>query len=76
MVSDYLIEPLGAEHDRAVFCGDKVLDRYLQKQANQDVRKYSIAAPYVLFNKNSNVVIGYYTLSGTSIILRELPIIV
>ncbi|MDZ4875940.1 MAG: hypothetical protein CLLPBCKN_005360 [Chroococcidiopsis cubana SAG 39.79] len=70
---DYLIEPLGSEHNRAVFCcGVEKLDRYLQKQAGQDARNY-VAIPYVLFDKTSNVVIGYYTLSGTSIIAGELP---
>ncbi|MUL39190.1 GNAT family N-acetyltransferase [Gloeocapsopsis dulcis] len=73
MDSDYLIEPLSSHHDRAAFCcGVEALDRYLQKQASQDARKY-IAAPYVLFDKNSNVVIGYYTLCGTNIIAEELP---
>jgi predicted GNAT family N-acyltransferase len=73
MGSDYLIEPLGSEHNRAVFCcGVEKLDRYLQKQAGQDARNY-VAAPYVLFDKTSNTVIGYYTLSGTSIVAGELP---
>jgi len=70
---DYLIEPLGSEHNRAAFCcGVEKLDRYLQKQAGQDARNY-VAAPYVLFEKTSNTVIGYYTLSGTSIVAEELP---
>ncbi len=72
MGSDYLIKPLSSEHNRAVFCCDEVLDRYLQKQARQDARR-DVAKPYVLCDKNSNVVIGYYTLSATSIVLKDLP---
>ena len=34
------IEPLGKAHDRATFsCGVEPLDRYLHKQAMQDVRR-------------------------------------
>lgn len=70
---DYLIEPLGSQHNRAAFCCDvEALDLYLQKQAGQDARKY-VAAPYVLFDKDSHAVIGYYTLSATGINAGELP---
>ena len=34
------VTPLAASHDRAGFCcGDAALDRYLQRQASQDVRR-------------------------------------
>jgi hypothetical protein len=36
----FLIEPLGARHDRAAFsCSNQQLDSYLQKQAGQDLKK-------------------------------------
>lgn len=70
---DYLIEPLG-KHDRASFsCGIESLDRYLQQQAGQDARK-RVAAPFVLIEKSSSIIAGYYTLSATSIKFAELPI--
>ncbi|WGV24056.1 GNAT family N-acetyltransferase [Halotia branconii] len=70
---NYLIEPLG-KHDRAAFsCGIEILDRYLKQQARQDARK-RVAAPFVLVEKNSGIIAGYYTLSSTSIKFEELPI--
>ncbi|WP_066426183.1 GNAT family N-acetyltransferase [Anabaena sp. 4-3] len=70
---DYFIEPLG-KHDRAAFCcGVEQLDRYLKQQAGQDARK-RVAAPFVLVEKKSGSIAGYYTLSATSIKLAELPI--
>ena len=71
---NYLIEPLGKKHNRAAFCcGVDQLDKYFQKQAGQDARK-RIAAPFVLVEKSSGFVAGYYTLSSTSIQIGELPI--
>jgi len=71
---NYLIEPLGKKHNRAAFCcGVDPLDNYFHKQAGQDARK-RIAAPFVLVEKSSGFVAGYYTLSSTSIQIGELPI--
>jgi predicted GNAT family N-acyltransferase len=71
---DYFIEPLGKHHDRASFsCGVESLDRYFKQQAGQDARK-RVAAPFVLVEKNSSKVVGYYTLCATSIKIDELPI--
>lgn len=71
---NYLIEPLGKKHNRAAFCcGVNQLDDYFQKQAGQDARK-RIAAPFVLVEKISGFIAGYYTLSSTSIQIGELPI--
>jgi len=70
---DYLIEPLGSHHNRAVFsCGIESLDVYFQRQAGQDARK-RVAAPFVLLDKSSGMVAGYYTLSQTGINMVELP---
>ena len=70
----YLIEPLGKKNNRAAFCsGVDKLDKYFQAQAGQDARKRT-AAPFVLVEKNSGLVAGYYTLSATRIKLGELPI--
>ncbi|MBC1279812.1 GNAT family N-acetyltransferase [Nostoc sp. UCD121] len=70
---DYLIEPLGKQ-DRAAFsCDVEKLDIYLKQQAGQDARK-RMAAPFVLIEKSSGIVAGYYTLSSTSLKFDELPI--
>ncbi len=67
------IEPLNKEHDRVAFsCGVPALDRYLQKQAGQDARRYA-AAPFVLCEGNAPAVLGYYTLSAIGIDVRDLP---
>ncbi len=67
------IEPLGKKHDRVAFsCGDDALDTYLKKRASQEAKK-NIAAPIVLTDSRSRAVIGYYTLSATSILLADLP---
>jgi GNAT superfamily N-acetyltransferase len=70
---DYLIEPLGSHHNRAVFsCGIESLDVYFQRQAGQDARK-RVAAPFVLLDRSSDIVAGYYTLSKAGINLVDLP---
>ncbi len=67
------IEPLGKKHDRVVFsCGDDALDTYLKKRASQEAKK-KIASPFVMADSQTNAVIGYYTLSATSILLADLP---
>lgn len=67
------IEPLARHHDRTVFsCGIEALDRYLRRQASQDARKFA-AATFVLVEKGRSVVLGFYTLSATSLRLIDLP---
>lgn len=68
-----VIEPLTKRHDRESFsCEDEQLNRYLQKQANQD-RKRNIAAPFVLVDEGSTRILGFYTLSALGINSEELP---
>lgn len=69
----FSIEPLAKYHNREYFsCGNEELDRYFQIVASQD-RKRNIAVPYVIVNLENSQIIGYYTLSMTSIYLGELP---
>jgi len=71
--SDFLIEPLQSHHNRAAFCcGTESLDRYFRQQISQDVKRY-FATAFVLVNRNSARVAGYYTLSNTSIVIGEMP---
>jgi len=59
---------LAKHHIRKEFdCGQVVLDEYLKKQANQDIRK-RIAMCFIISDEpEDNRVKGYYTLSNTSI---------
>jgi len=66
------IEPLRASHNRAAFsCGIPPLDKYLQTQARQDMKK-RLAAVYVL-TPDGKTIAGYYTLSAYSVRLDKIP---
>ena len=68
----FVIEPLGAKHDRAAFsCGSQQLDSYLQKQAGQDLKKRA-AVPFVI-TPDHKTIAGFYTLSQYAVDLGELP---
>lgn len=65
-------EPRTDKHNRMAFsCGAEALDRYLQKQAGQDVARHA-AAVFVL-TPDGKTVAGFYTLSAHVISLAELP---
>ncbi|OGT47497.1 MAG: GNAT family N-acetyltransferase [Gammaproteobacteria bacterium RIFCSPHIGHO2_12_FULL_41_15] len=71
---EYVISPLGKKHNKSTFsCGVEVLDLYLKTQASQDIKK-NVAMAYVISQKNSEQVIGYYTLSSMSIFTGDLPV--
>jgi hypothetical protein len=56
-----------SDHDRLAFsCGVEPLDRYLQTQATQDIRR-RIANCFVATPANSNSIAGYYTFSAASV---------
>jgi ribosomal protein S18 acetylase RimI-like enzyme len=68
----YRTEPLGDKHNRAAFsCGVDALDRYLQKQASQDVSK-RVAAAFVI-TPDGETIAGFYTLSAHVVSLGDLP---
>jgi GNAT superfamily N-acetyltransferase len=70
----FVIAQLTAAHDRQAFsCGADPLDRYLQTQATQDIRRH-LANCFVASPVRSNVVAGYYTLSSASIPMTDLPV--
>jgi ribosomal protein S18 acetylase RimI-like enzyme len=69
-----VIEPLNRTHDRTGFqCGVEALDRYLKKQAKQDVKRRISRVFVATKPDNPEAVIGYYTLSTLSIELNQLP---
>ena len=68
----FVIEPLGAGHDRAAFsCGVDALDSYLHKQARQDLKKRA-AVPFVI-TLDGKTIAGYHTLSQFSVQLDAIP---
>lgn len=73
--ASYVIGPLDRHHDRAVFsCGVPALDRYLQRQARQDIRN-NVAAVFVMVDPAlPDHIIGYYSLSAYSIASVDLPL--
>jgi predicted GNAT family N-acyltransferase len=72
-VNDYAFEPLGKQDLAAFSCNKKALEHYLRKYACQDVRR-RLAAVFVLLRKSEpKKVIGYYSLSNSSLRLDQLP---
>ena len=69
---NYVIEPLGPNHDRAGFSsGVPELDRYFKQQASQDLKR-KLAAVFVLTPDGKSVA-GFYTLSAHTIEADKLP---
>ena len=66
-----MIELLCKKHNRKDFdCGKELLNNYLKNQAGQDVKR-KLSACFVLIEKGTNNIIGYYTLSNNSIPLSS-----
>jgi predicted GNAT family N-acyltransferase len=72
--TNFSIELLASHHHKATFkCGNEQLDQYLHSTATQD-KKRNIAIPYVIYDGDSQKIIGYYTLSMSGINLEQLPV--
>ena len=71
--ADFHIEPLNTQHKREGFtCSlEPTLERYLRRQAAQDVKK-RFAAVFILM-PDGQTVAAYYTLSQFSIRMQDLP---
>ena len=68
----FQLAQLNTAHDRTTFnSGSESLNRYLQEQVFQDVRR-RIAACFVAL-ANGQRIAGYYTLASASILLADLP---
>jgi len=66
-------EPLNSTHKKSDFsCGKEMLDVYIHKQANQDIKR-KLSACFVINEKGTNLIKGYYTLSNNSIPLKFVP---
>jgi GNAT superfamily N-acetyltransferase len=72
---DLKIEPLGSHHDRAKFaCGVESLDRYLQTQAGQDVRRRANSVFVLADRREPDRILGYYTLCATALAQGDVPV--
>lgn len=68
----YRIEPLADKHNRVAFsCGVEALDRYLQRQAGQDVTKH--VAAFFVITPQGETIAGFYTLGAHVLNLGDLP---
>ncbi len=69
-----VIELLDRNHNRTAFdCGIESLDRYLQRQASQDMKRRISRVFVVRPSESGTRVLGFYTLSAISIDLSALP---
>lgn len=68
------IEPLAASHDRKGFgCGEESLDTFLHRFARQN-RERGIGVTYVLVDDEAPTsILGYYTLSSSTITRADVP---
>jgi predicted GNAT family N-acyltransferase len=67
------VEPLQKSHIRDAFsCGHVALDRYLQHQGRQDALS-QVAAVFVAVKPPDSTVLGFYSLSASSIDAASLP---
>ena len=70
-----LTESLNSKHNREEFsCGKEMLDTYLQKQANHDIKK-KLSVCFILNDKKNNFIKGYFTLANNSIPQNLIPLI-
>ncbi len=71
---DLRIGPLDDRHDRAAFaCGVESLDRYLQTQARQDLRRKANAVFVLSSHDAPSCILGYYTLCALTVAQGDVP---
>jgi len=69
-----LTEKLNSDHRKKEFsCGKDMLDNYLHKQANQDIKR-KLSACFVLNDHETDLVKGYYTLASNSLAQNLIPV--
>ena len=68
-----LTENLNSNHRKKEFsCGKDMLDDYLHKQANQDIKR-KLSACFVLNDQEIDLLKGYYTLANNSLSQNLIP---
>lgn len=69
-----LTENLNSNHRKKEFsCGKEMLDNYLHKQANQDIKR-KLSACFVLNDQEKDLLKGYYTLANNSLAQDLIPV--
>ena len=69
-----VVEPLSSIHDRPGFlCGEPALDKYIKRQAKQDVKRRVSRVFVASEAENPSCIVAYYTLSTLSIELSHMP---
>jgi GNAT superfamily N-acetyltransferase len=72
-MSRWRIEPLAQCHSREAFdCGVDSLNVFLRAHAGQNARK-DISRTYVITHEGSDEVVGYYTISSSSVDFANVP---
>lgn len=74
MASDrFVIEPLGEQHNRAAFrCSDHQITNYLRRHALVN-RQSRIANAWVIRDCDTDLIVGFYTLSTASADFSAIP---
>ncbi len=71
MTQPYRIELLSTQDRSAFASGSEALDRYLQQQAKQDMRR-RVASCFVAVDA-TGAIAGFYTIASSSLVLDLLP---
>ncbi len=74
MASDrFIVEPLGEQHNRAAFrCSDHQITNYFRRHALVNTQS-RIANAWVVRDRDTDLVVGFSTLSSTSVDFNALP---
>ncbi|MEJ0048315.1 MAG: GNAT family N-acetyltransferase [Rhodospirillales bacterium] len=72
MTTRFRIELLGRRPRSTFACGDAALDRYFAELVSQDIRR-GLASCFVVVDKATERIAGFYTLAATSIAVSDLP---
>ena len=68
-----LTETLNSQHRKKEFsCGKDMLDEYLHKQANQDIKR-KLSACFVIEDQETKLLKGFYTLANNSLAQELIP---
>ncbi|PKL75026.1 MAG: GNAT family N-acetyltransferase [Candidatus Melainabacteria bacterium HGW-Melainabacteria-1] len=69
----WIFEPLDSQHDRQGFTTSQTsLELFIKQQARQEMSK-GVSVTYVMRQKESMLIIGYYSLSAHSVRASDLP---
>ena len=68
----FRIEPLANQDRNTFICGVDPLDRYFRTQVSQDIRR-RITACYIALERDTDKIVGFYTLSACHVAVSDLP---